>query len=393
MSLIVLHIGAFKTGTSFLQHTLAANREALRDDGVLYPGEGKGSHFAAVREFARAPRASDDSTFSWSELVEQCVRWDGQAAILSAENLSLLRADTLAAVTSGFGDNPVRVVYGARDLVRTVPSQWQTTIRNSDGNAPSYTDYIADLRSGPGASGAATMFWRTHDWPDVIRAWGGRFGPDSMALLTVPPSGSGESTLWHRFGEAVGFDATQYPLATMRNSSLGASSAEVVRRISTAMASGDSHVADPIARNRAIRQLARRVLSQRSADEQRVLFPVDAEPWARERTEEMLVEVAALGAQVYGSLDELRPVVPTALPRAGTTSPQLLPVDDLLDAAQFGLERWAGRARVEAIRRVAGDPQTMLDLTVDALVQVLDVRATRGRPRAGRAASIDVDAR
>ena len=259
MPLIVLHIGAFKTGTSFLQHTLAANREALREDGVLYPGAGKGSHFSAVRAFLRSPRASDDGTSSWSELVEQCVSWDGHTAILSAENLSLMRGGTLAAVTSGFDDNPVRVVYGARDLVRTVPSQWQTTIRNGDGNAPSYTDYVADLRKGPGASSAATMFWKTHDWPDVLRAWAGRFGPASMALLTVPPSGSAASTLWHRFGEAAGFDAARYPLATMRNSSLGASSAEVIRRVSTGMASSHDDAIDPIARNRVIRRLARRV--------------------------------------------------------------------------------------------------------------------------------------
>ncbi len=375
MPLIVLHIGAFKTGTSFIQHTLAANREALREDGVLYPGAGKGSHFSAVREFVRAPRASDDGTSSWSELVEQCVRWDGHTAILSAENLSLMRGGMLAAVTSGFGDSPVRVVYGARDLVRTVPSQWQTTIRNGDGNAPSYADYIADLRQGPGASGAATLFWKTHDWPEVLRSWGERFGSGRVALLTVPPSGSAASTLWDRFGAAAGFDAAPYPLATMRNSSLGASSAEVIRRVSTGMAPSHDDDIDPIARNRVIRRLARRVLSQRSALEQRVLFPLDAAAWAEERTDEMLDEVASLAPQVHGNLEELQPVVPAAIPVGATPSPESLPVNDLLDAATYGLERWGGRARVEAIRNDAGDPQTMLDLTVGALVDVLEARA------------------
>ena len=40
------------------------------------------------------------------------------------------------------------------------------------------------------------------------------------------------------------------------------------------------------------------------------------------------------------------------------------------------LERWGGRARVEAIRNDAGDPQTMLDLAVGALVDVLQARAS-----------------
>ena len=37
-STIVLHIGAMKTGTSYLQSVLERNKELLDDRGVLWPG-------------------------------------------------------------------------------------------------------------------------------------------------------------------------------------------------------------------------------------------------------------------------------------------------------------------------------------------------------------------
>ncbi len=38
MATVTLHIGAFKTGTSFIQTVLANNKDALAAEGVLWPG-------------------------------------------------------------------------------------------------------------------------------------------------------------------------------------------------------------------------------------------------------------------------------------------------------------------------------------------------------------------
>lgn len=38
---ITFHIGTFKTGTTTLQHTLDANKDALRAQGILYPGSAR----------------------------------------------------------------------------------------------------------------------------------------------------------------------------------------------------------------------------------------------------------------------------------------------------------------------------------------------------------------
>lgn len=54
---VFIHVGAPKTGTTYLQDTLWANRETLSNDGVLIPG---GRRFAAfhasqaIREVRRS---------------------------------------------------------------------------------------------------------------------------------------------------------------------------------------------------------------------------------------------------------------------------------------------------------------------------------------------------
>ena len=375
MPLIVLHVGAYKTGTSFIQHTLASNRDALAADGVLYPGQGRGSHFSAVRDLTRSSGSPGSRSTSWSELVGECTTWPGHLAVLSAENMSLLRDSAMGRLLHGLDGHHVRVVYGARDIVRAVPSQWQSFIRNSDGNAPTFGEYLDAVMSSDG-SNAARSFWQTHDWPAVLLAWASYLDRSDLTLLPVPPSGSAESSLWLRFGDAVGLDAGRYPLAQMRNSSLGAESAELVRRVSQAMAARSSG-ADRIARNRVLRAFSRRVLAQRRAEEQRVVFPPEAGGWAMRRTEELRAQVEAVGAQVQGSLDDLTPRIPGSVPDGATTRPDSLPDIDILDAALAGLTRWGRRGRAERIRASSADASDQLSRAVEEIVDVLDTRAAR----------------
>ena len=45
---VLLHVGAPKTGTSFVQDILFTHRETLRERGILYPAERHDSHFLAA---------------------------------------------------------------------------------------------------------------------------------------------------------------------------------------------------------------------------------------------------------------------------------------------------------------------------------------------------------
>ena len=61
-----LHIGAFKTGTSFVQAAMDANREALRDAGVLWPGRTFGDQVAVAQHSGRAEPGFAATGPGWS---------------------------------------------------------------------------------------------------------------------------------------------------------------------------------------------------------------------------------------------------------------------------------------------------------------------------------------
>ena len=45
---VLLHVGAPKTGTSFVQDILFNHRDALRDRGILYAADRHDAHFLAA---------------------------------------------------------------------------------------------------------------------------------------------------------------------------------------------------------------------------------------------------------------------------------------------------------------------------------------------------------
>lgn len=376
MPQIVLHVGAYKTGTSFIQHTLASNRDALASDGILYPGRGRRSHFSAVREFrgTSLPRRMRGPTLR--QLVESCLAWEGPLAILSAENLSLLREDGASRLLEAFNGNDVHVVYGARDIARAVPSQWQSVIRNVTGMAPTFPAYVQAVKEG-GTGEVARSFWQTNDWTAVLQTWAPRVGRSGLTLLTVPPRGADIHTLWTRFGDAVGIDASRYPPATMLNTSLGAESAELVRLISRAAAVRSDLAAERVALNSALRGFARKVLAPRRPEETTVVMPPDAADWVAAKTDALRSGVEAVGPAVAGSLDDLSPHVPSDVPTGATTRPETLPVRAVLEAAIDGLSRWGSPPQIEAIRRSDQGEEARLSVAVSQLVDVLDRRAVR----------------
>ena len=61
---VFLHIGLHKTGTTYLQGVLRANRRRLAELGVFYPGgKGQPTHTFAVYDlFGRRPRGTGASS-------------------------------------------------------------------------------------------------------------------------------------------------------------------------------------------------------------------------------------------------------------------------------------------------------------------------------------------
>lgn len=337
MPTVYLHVGATKTGTSYLQNTLSVNRERLAEQGVLWPGRKWSAQTKATKDLVNHPgrRGAPDVTGRWDQMVAQ-IHAHGGPAIMSMEFLSF--ADEAAAERAARTLAPldIRVILTARDLWRVTPAIWQESVQNS--NQMPYREYLDKLTKDvyPVAeTGMAKAFWGQQDLARILRVWGGVVKPDNLVVVTVPPKGADRSLLLDRFCEAAHIDHTGFAPARTGNESLGATSTEVVRRVNKKARQWDADFATfEVIKWR----VSKRYLSNRTARDQVVGLPERYRPWVAKSQDRLIEAMAATNPTVIGSLDELR--VPRKVPRRmrkadprTRTDPAAIPTEQVLDAA------------------------------------------------------------
>jgi hypothetical protein len=299
---VMVHIGLPKTGTTYLQRLLAANRAALRERGLLYPGT-KVDHFLAVQDVLRRPfKESDERTSgAWGAVLTEVEQWSGPC-LVSHEILASARPDGVADVIGSFATRPVQVIVTARDLARQLPAVWQEDVKN--GSTEAFDEYLDRVRRvGADPQRSRRRFWKFQDLPAIAARWADFVGSPRVRVVTVPPPGSTD-TLWRRFSRAVGIEpewATEHPPRS--NESLGAAEAEVVRRIN---AWADDALTWPQYRRLVKKGLAERTLAGRQHSPRLAITP-EIMPWVEEEAERTIDALSALGVSVVGSLDDLRP--------------------------------------------------------------------------------------
>ncbi len=322
MTRVVLHIGAFKTGTSFIQDSLFSNKTTLADRGVLVPGPDWSTHVRAVRDLQRQvndPGAA--ASGRWPQIVESCRRWTGDVVVVSMEFLSTASPDVVERAVRTLHPLDVRIVLGARDLTLALPAQWQESLQ-AGGRTWTLDAYASSAMLPRRAFDEASRhFWRKHHWPTILRRWAPYLPAGELVLMTVPPPGSPAGELWHRFGQAAGFDTTSLRPAARANESLGAYSLEVARRVNLrARARGTTTSGHPVFKN----VLCKQILAERRDSEPRVVFSEERREWAVARTEALVRRVGELAPRVVGSLDDLRPsldgVPGSSIPEASAPS-------------------------------------------------------------------------
>jgi hypothetical protein len=328
MTTVHLHVGTFKTGTSYLQSVLAHSKEQLADAGVLWPGRAWADQVAATKGLLsnRPGKAA-----AWDRLIDEVNAWSGSSVIISMETLSMASGRAVKRAASSLSAHQVRVVLTARDIGRVLPAQWQESVQN--GKSWSYRDYLAGVvEAGPGDR-AYDHFWSKHDWAHVLRTWSEVAPEAEVVLVTVPPSGAPRGLLWERFCEAVDLDPRRFDATHTVNESLGAASAEVIRYVSAALDEKDSPKQTP----RVLKKtLAKAVLNARKSEEPTLVLPHSLEDWAQRRSDELIADVKNVPSTIIGDLDDLRPRFSGARP-GETEDPSALPVEDLLAAAGYGL--------------------------------------------------------
>ena len=134
MTRVYLHIGAPKTGTTYLQEVLFRNRARLAEHGVLYPGDSTAAHYAAVLDlrelsFARLRRPRRRGGVGGGREPRPATG-AARRSMISHELLAAAKAESIERALASLGEHEVHVVLTARDLGRQVPAVWQEMVKN-----------------------------------------------------------------------------------------------------------------------------------------------------------------------------------------------------------------------------------------------------------------------
>jgi hypothetical protein len=348
---VVLHVGAMKSGTSYIQSLLFANQATLADQGVLVPGGSWTDQVNGVVDvLGREPNAGVDVTGSWRRLLDEIGAWAG-TAVVSMEFLGPITPAKIATVVDSLRPARVSVVLSARDLNRSIAAMWQETVQNGRWwTWASYLDGVERARPRPGrtpedVTEAGRTFWRQQNTVRLSRNWL-KAEVDDFTLLTVAPPGSPSGLLGRRFGEVVGFDAETLVPGPRANTSVDAASAEALRRMNALLA--QEGLEFPLGATLRKARLAKTVLAGRSRRDLMIGLPVT--DWVVEHARVMVAALQDLGVALVGEWRDLDPA-----PVPGI-DPGTVAADEVLQAAEEGL-----RGIAPVLRRRLGDDWDVLD--------------------------------
>jgi hypothetical protein len=320
---VYVHIGAPKSGSTYLQGRLHASSAELAERGLLVPGT-HADHFRLMMhatgrdEGLRRPEAGRRT---WDRVFAEVGGWSDRA-ILSHEMLCTASGGQAAAVLDAAAPAQPHVVYTVRDLARTIPSDWQQAVRG--GLTLGFDAYVRAVRE---RAPDAAAFAAAHDVAGVLERWGAGLDPELVHVVTVPRPGADRDLLWRRFAELLGIDpAAPSGSGGRANDSLGAVEAELLRRVNVAVreiVDADPRLVQWVRRNVALDLLARR------RDQQRFALRPEEFPWVAERARETVAAIEAGGYDVVGDLNELIPDEPPP----ATVQPDDVAADALAAAA------------------------------------------------------------
>lgn len=353
---VYLHIGAPKTGTTYLQDVLWSNRDALAERGVLYPGNRHDAHFRAtqdLRELTWHGHVNPAVAGSWDRLVAQVRAWPG-TSVISHEMLGSAAPPAIARAMRSLAGIEVHLVLTARDLARQVPAVWQEDVKNC--GRLTYAEFTRSLQGIDHTVDPffAKTFWSYQDLPVVLRNWAGDLPAERVHIVTVPRGGARDA-LWTRFAPTVGIDPARSPAhVEVKNPSMGVVETNLVRRVNeTLVPELDWPTYQSLIKN----FLAVDVLAARPGAVP-LRLPAEHRDWISQRGKEIVQALRDAGYQVTGDLDELVPTWDAEAPEP--RHPDEVTETELLDAAVYALND-ALRRIAEERRRAAKDRRALIE--------------------------------
>jgi hypothetical protein len=351
-SQVFLHVGTFKSATTYIQAMCNERAGDLAVQGVLWLGSF--ANFAAVKDFDAAAEDHHEPT-AWNELVERTKAHDGQV-LVSNELLSLRTRRRTRALVRELDNQSVRIIMTARDPGRVIASQWQERARHVPTD--SWAGFMDRLMSdGAHADPSLRWFWRRQDLVALVEKFADVVGIDNVTVVTVPRSLAEPGVLGSRFFSVLGIDSPAPPTSAVQNASMGAHSIEFMRRVHERLTDDQrQQLRIPIKH-----VLGRSLLTGRRDDEPPIGMTDAQHAWVTEYADDTIRRLRESGVAVVGDLDDLRtgPVDDyRGADPAATSAAQL--VDAALDTVVGLIEVIDRQAREiegdrygEAIRRLA----------------------------------------
>lgn len=306
---VFLHVGAPKTGTTYLQSRLTLNASTLAQHRVHVPSGSRfvppdHFHFRAAldllgQDWGGPPGHAEGA---WPALARKVRRTQG-TVVISHEILAPAPAETVARAMADLQGSEIHVVYSVRDLGRQLPAAWQESIKQ--GRKWTFRRFLNKFETG------RPWFYRALDLPTVLATWGAGLPPERVHVVTVPQRANDDRRgdgLWLRFCEACGIDPEWALLDSERsNRSLGIAEIELIRRLNRAM---DRSVRRQTAYDKLVRDLlAQRELAQRQSPP--ATLSESRFAWAEEQAERWIDWLEESGVHVVGDVADLRPVRPS----------------------------------------------------------------------------------
>lgn len=300
---LYVHIGLQKTGTSYLQGVMLANRDRLAEQGLALVPPTKKEAFdlmLAVRERYQPGHDRDSVPGALTKFERTLARTSAPRMLLSQESLSAARPEQLKRFLGACGAVDVHVVLTVRDLARSVPSAWQQDLRA--GRTWAYPRYLRRLQRME-SNGLVRHPWIQLDPPAVLARWASELPEGRVHVVTVPPSGGPPSLLLERFCRVLDVDPSGWAqVETPGNTSLGRVQAEVLRRV-------NRQLPDEVLRRQVYGGVGKRFLAGEVLSEQasrKILVPKELRPWCEEVSSRQVAALRAAGYHVEGTLDDLQ---------------------------------------------------------------------------------------
>ena len=305
---VYLHVGAPKTGTTYLQDRLALNKASLARHHVHYPLALHASQFRAALDLLEMPWGGlqENVDGEWDGLINRVRRQQGKV-IVSHEILAAAKPTQVRRAMAGLEGAEVHLVYSARDLARQIPAEWQEGIKHQ--RKQGFAGFLRRVQTSRRAK-PNMWFWRVQSLPDVLTRWSKGLPPERVHLVTVPQAGAPREELWRRYCRAFDIDPAWAPEQSDReNVSIGAAESTLIRRLNRRLKQAGLPSEEY---RRLIRELVvHQTLAQRP-DMSKVTLPPAAFSWADEVAEEWIQWVVGSGIDVIGDVEDLRPVPPPA---------------------------------------------------------------------------------